>query len=64
MFRRPPGADAQAFQLNLHAGNPVEQQQHVIAVMAVIRVDPQLVHHLKAVLAPVFDGDQGVIRAC
>ena len=34
----------------------------VIAVVAVVSVDVQLIDHLKAVLAPVPDVDQGVVE--
>ena len=46
----------------MHAGHPIDQNQHVITVVAVVRVDAQLVDHLKGVFAPVFDVDQGVVE--
>ena len=56
--------DGERFELHLHAGHAVDQNQHVIAVVAVVSVDAQLVDHLKGVFAPVFDVDQGVVERC
>ena len=54
--------NAQRFQLNLHARHTVDEDEHVIPVVAVVGVDAQLVHHLEGVFAPVFEVDQGVVQ--
>ena len=40
----------------------VNQDDHVVTVMAVVCVDPQLVDHLEGVFAPVLDIDQRVVQ--
>ncbi len=57
-------ADLEGFQLNLHHRHAVDQQNHVITVVAVIGIDAQLVDDFKVVFAPVFDVDQGVMQRC
>ncbi len=52
--------DIQCLEFNLHNRHAVDQQNHVIAVIAVLRVDSQLVDHLKGIFAPVLDIDQGI----
>ena len=51
---------AEGFQLDLHHRHAIDKQDHVVAMMAVVGVDAQLVDHLEGVLAPVLDVDQGV----
>jgi hypothetical protein len=55
-------ADCQRFQLNLYHRHTVDEEQHIITVMAVVGVDAELVDHLKAVFAPLLDVDQGVMQ--
>ena len=62
LFHRPPRADVQRLQLDLHTGHAVDEQEHVVPVVAVVGVDPQLVDHLERVLAPVLEVDQGVVQ--
>ena len=38
----------------------VDEQHHIVAVVAVVGIDAQLVDHLESVLAPVLNVDQGV----
>ena len=52
----------QRFQLNLHHGQPVKQQNDIVAVKAFFRAHAQLVHHLKVVLAPVLDVHKGIMQ--
>lgn len=53
-------ANGQGFQLDLYDWHTVDQQEHIIAVVAAVGVDAELVDHLKGVFAPVLDIDQGV----
>ena len=53
-------ADGEGFQLDLNHRHAVDEEQDVVAVMAVVGVDAELVDYLEAVFAPVFDVDQGV----
>lgn len=55
-------ADGQCFQLDLHYGHTINEQHHVISMMAVIGVDTELIGHLEIVLAPVPGIDQGVMK--
>ncbi len=57
-------ADVQGLQLDLDDRHAIEQEDHVITVVAVFGVDPKLVNHLEGVLAPVLDVDQGVVERC
>jgi hypothetical protein len=61
LLHGPARADLEGFQLNLHDRHAVDQQHHVITVVAVVGVDAQLVNDFKVVFAPIFDVDQGVI---
>ena len=61
----PHGAarcEAQGFQFDLHHGHAVDQQDHIVTVMAVGGVDTQLVDDFKVVFAPVADIDQRVLQ--
>ncbi len=62
LLHGPARADGEGFQLDLHHRHAVDEQDHVIAVVAVVGVDAELVDHLEAVLAPVLDVDQGVVE--
>ena len=61
LLHRPARAHLEGFQLNLHDRHAVDQQNHVITVMAIVGVNAQLVDDFKVVFAPVFDIDQGVM---
>ena len=62
LFHRPARVDAERFQLDLHAGDAVDENEHIVAVVAVIRVDAKLVDDLEGVFTPVLDVDQGVVQ--
>ena len=64
LLHGPARADGEVFQLYLHHRDAVEQQDDVIAVVAARRVDAQLAHHLKAVLAPLAGVHQGEGKLC
>lgn len=55
-------ADGQRLQFDLHHRHPVDEQHHVVAVMAVVGIHAQLVDDLEVVLAPVPDIHQGVVQ--
>ncbi len=57
-------ADGEGFQLDLNHRHAVDEEQEVVAVMAVVGVDAELVDHLEAVFAPLLDVDQGVVEWC
>src|SRR5690606_5731608 len=46
---------AEGLQLDLHDRNAIDEQQDVVAVVAVVSVDPELVDEFEVVLAPVLD---------
>ena len=54
--------DAERLQLDLHQRQAVDEQDDVIAVVAAIGVDAQLVDDLEVVLAPVLEVDQHVVQ--
>ncbi|OPZ61164.1 MAG: hypothetical protein BWY88_00346 [Synergistetes bacterium ADurb.Bin520] len=64
LLHGPARTDAEGLQLDLHAGHAVDEDENVVAVVAVVGVDAQLVDHLEGVFAPVFDVDQGVLEGC
>ena len=64
LLHGPARIDAQGFQLDLHTGDTVDEDENVVAVMAVVGVDAQLVDDFEVVLAPVLDVDQGVVERC
>ena len=62
LLHRPAGAEPQRLELDLHGGHAVDEQHHVVAVVAVVGVDLQLADHLEGVLAPVLDVHQRVVE--
>ena len=62
LLHRPAWADGQRLQLDLRHRHAVDEQHHVVAVVAVVGVDAQLMDHLEAVLAPLSDVDQRVVE--
>ena len=51
----PPRADPKRLQFDLHDGDAIDQEHDVVAVMAAVRIDAELIDDLKVVLAPVRD---------
>ena len=62
LLHRPPGADSKRLELDLDHRDAVDQEYDVIAMMAVSRIDAELIDYLEAVLAPVLDVDEGVVE--
>ena len=62
LLHRPPGADPKCLEFDLDRGDAVDQEYDVVAVMAVVRIDAELINDLEGVLAPVLDVDEGVIE--
>ena len=62
LFHRPPRAYHKRLQLDLNDGDAVDQKYDVITVMAVVRIDAELIDDLEVVLAPVVDVDEGVVE--
>ena len=62
LLHRPAGVDAERLQFDLHDGHAVDEQDDVVAVVAVVGVDAELVDDLEGVLAPVLDVDQRVVE--
>lgn len=52
----------QTLEFNLHNGNAVHEQNHIITVVAVLGVDAELIDDFKIILAPVLDVDQGIMQ--
>ena len=62
LLHGPARADAEGFQLDLNDRHAVDQQDDVVAVMAVVGVDAELIDDFEGVLAPVLDVDEGVVQ--
>ena len=62
LLHGPARADAEGFQLDLHDRHAVDEQDDIVAVVAVVGVDAELVDDLEGVFAPVLDVDQGVVQ--
>ena len=62
LLHRPAGVDAERLELDLHDGHAVDEQDDVVAVVAVVGVDAELADDLEGVLAPVGDVDQRVVE--
>ena len=62
LLHRPPGADPKRLELDLDNGDTVDQEHDVVAVMAVVRIDAELIDDFEGVLAPVLDVDEGVVK--
>ena len=58
----PAGIDAEGLEFDLHGGHAVDQEENVVAVVAVVGVGAELARDLEAVLAPVLDVDQRVVE--
>ena len=62
LFHRPARADAEGLELDLHARHAVDEEDHIVTVVAVVRVDAELADDLEGVFAPVLDVDEGVVQ--
>ena len=60
LLHRHAGRDREALELDLDHGEAVDEDDDVIALVRILGVDAELVHHLVAVLAPVLEVDEGV----
>jgi hypothetical protein len=56
------GVDAEGFEFDLDGGDAVDEQDDVVAVVAVVGVDAELADDLEGVLAPVGDIDERVVQ--
>ena len=54
--------DVECLQLHLHDGHAIDEEDDIVAVMAVVGVDAELADDLEAVFAPVLDVDEGVVQ--
>ena len=62
LLHRPPRADPERLQLDLNDGDAVDQEYDVVAVIAVVGIDSELIDNLEGVLAPVLNVDEGVVE--
>ena len=62
LLHGPARTNAEGLQLDLHHRHAVDEQEDIVAVVAVVGVDAELVDDLERVLAPVFDVDQRVVQ--
>ena len=62
LLHGPAGIHAQGFQLDLGNRHAVDEDEHIEAVVAIVRVDAELVDDLEGVFAPVLDVDEGVVQ--
>ena len=54
--------DAEGLELDLDARHAIDEDEHVVSVVTVVRAHAELVHNLKRVLAPVLNVDQRVVQ--
>ena len=64
LLHRPPRANPKRLELNLDHGDAVDQENDIVAVIAVVRIDAELIDNLEGVLAPVFDVNEGIVERC
>ena len=62
LLHGPARLDAEGLQLDLRDGHPIDEEEHVVAVVAVVSVDAELIDDLVGVFAPVADVDESVIQ--
>ena len=62
LLHRSARIDTKGLQLDLHARHAVDENEGVVAVVAVIGVDPELIDDLKVVFAPIPDIHERVIK--
>ncbi|SMH65925.1 protein of unknown function [Acidithiobacillus ferrivorans] len=62
LLHGPARMDAQGLQLDLHTGHAVDEEDDVVAVVAVVGIDAQLVDDLEGVFAPVLEVDEAVVQ--
>ncbi len=53
LLHRSQGIDAKAFDLNLHHRHTVDRQNHVKTMVAVVRIDAELVDDLEVIFASI-----------
>lgn len=64
LLHSTPGACIQCFELDLHDGHAVDEQDYIISVVAVGGIYPKLVDYFKIIFAPLFNIDKGVLQRC
>jgi hypothetical protein len=64
LLHGPAGADAEGLQFDLNSGDAVDQEYDIVAMMAIIGIDAELIDNLERILAPVLDVDEGVVQRC
>ena len=62
LLHGPPRVHTEGLELDLHAGHAIDEQDDVVAVVAVVRVDAELVDDLEVVFAPVLEVHEGVVQ--
>lgn len=62
LLHRPARIDAEGLQLDLHNWHAVDEEDDVVAVVAVVRVDAELVDDLEVVFAPILEVDEAVVQ--
>ena len=55
LLHGPSGIDAKAFEFNLHHRHTVDQQDHIKTMVAVVRIDAELVDDLEVIFAPILE---------
>ncbi len=62
LLNRAAGIDSERLELDLQDGHAVDQQNDIVAMMAIVSIDAQLADDLEGVLAPVIDVHEGVVE--
>ncbi len=64
LLHGPAGTEVQGLELDLYDRHTIDKQDHIVAMVANVSVDAQLVDHFESVLAPVLDVNEGVKERC
>ena len=64
LLHGPSRADAERLQLDLSNRHAIDEQNDIIAMMAVVGVDAELIDNLERVFAPILDINQGIVERC
>ena len=62
LLHGPTRRDIEGLQLDLHHWDAIDEQNDIVSMVAVVRVDAELIDDFEAVFAPVLDVDQRVVQ--
>ena len=62
LFNGFDGGDDHILELDLHQWKTIDEDDHIVAVIAVFSVDPKLVTNFVCVFTPVFNIDERIVE--